>query len=170
MLRSTGCPVDIRKTIPYEIYNTLNFNTSVTFESDCFARFRIRVLELRQSLFIIIQVCNFLNVISLDSMKNNNPFRAELKTDMSHLIHHFKNIAHGIKLKTTQNYFCIEAPKGETGVFLLSNNTAKSYRCKIKAPGFLHLYAINNLSKFHFLADVVTIIGASDIVFGEVDR
>ena len=127
---------------------------------------------MRQSISLMLQCIAIIPTgeIKVDDFKIVLPSRETFKTNMSSLIHHFKNISTGLVIKNNQAYISIEAPKGEVGVFLVANNTNKPYRCKIKAPGFLHLQGLNILSKGHLLADVVTIIGTSDIVFGEVDR
>jgi len=172
MLRSSGLPWDLRKAHPYEIYPELNFSIPVGNSGDCYDRYLIRVEEMRQSLSII-QQCSTL--IPNGSIKSSNyklvaPSRAEMKTSMEAVIHHFKLYTEGIVLPHGETYTATEAPKGEFGVYLISNNTEKPYRCKIKSPGFGHLQALNEMTKGHMLADVVTIIGTQDIVFGEVDR
>ena len=172
MLRGSGIPWDLRKTQPYEIYPELNFVVPVGNRGDCYDRYLIRIEEMRQSLNIIQQV---LQIMPEGPIKNTNtkltaPSRSEMKTSMEAVIHHFKLYTEGIILPFGETYAATEAPKGEFGVYLISNNTDKPYRCKIKAPGFGHLQALNEMSKGHMIADVVTIIGTQDIVFGEVDR
>jgi len=172
MLRGSGIPWDLRKTQPYEIYSELDFVIPVGNRGDCYDRYLIRIEEMRQSLNIIQQV---LQIMPEGPIKNTNtkltaPSRSEMKTSMEAVIHHFKLYTEGIILPFGETYTATEAPKGEFGVYLISNNTDKPYRCKIKAPGFGHLQALNDMSKGHMIADVVTIIGTQDIVFGEVDR
>lgn len=172
MLRGSGIPWDLRKSQPYEIYSSIDFNVPVGISGDCYDRYLIRVEEMRQSLKII-QDC--LDKIPLGSIKTTNykltqPSRSELKRSMEAVIHHFKIYTEGLVLPFGETYTATEAPKGEFGVYLISNKTEKPYRCKIKAPGFGHLQALNEMSKGHMIADVVTIIGTQDIVFGEVDR
>jgi len=172
MIRGSGIPWDLRKTQPYEIYPEIEFAVPVGNRGDCYDRYLIRVEEMRQSLVIIQQV---LKLMPEGPIKNTNtkltaPSRSEMKTSMEAVIHHFKLYTEGIILPFGETYTATEAPKGEFGVYLVSNNTDKPYRCKIKAPGFGHLQALNEMSKGHMIADVVTIIGTQDIVFGEVDR
>ena len=172
MLRGSGLPWDLRKTQPYEIYPELNFSIPVGNSGDCFDRYLIRVEEMRQSLNIIEQSIKLMEEgpIKIMNYKLNPPSRSEMKVSMEAVIHHFKMYSEGIVLPFGETYTATEAPKGEFGVYLISNNTEKPYRCKIKAPGFGHLQALNEMSKGHMIADVVTIIGTQDIVFGEVDR
>ena len=172
MLRGSGIPWDLRKSQPYEIYSSIDFNVPIGVSGDCYDRYLIRVEEMRQSLKII-QEC--LEKIPMGSIKITNykltaPSRSELKRSMEAVIHHFKIYTEGLVLPFGETYTATEAPKGEFGVYLISNKTEKPYRCKIKAPGFGHLQALNQMSKGHMIADVVTIIGTQDIVFGEVDR
>ena len=172
MLRGSGIPWDLRKNQPYEIYETLNFQIPVGTNGDCYDRYLIRIEEMRQSISIIIDVLNQMptGLIKINDSKIINPNRNSLKQSMESLIHHFKYYSEGIIIPTNQTYTAIEAPKGEFGVFLISNNTNKPYRCKIKAPGFSHLQALDFMCQKHMIADVVTIIGTQDIVFGEIDR
>lgn len=172
LLRSTGFSWDLRKTHSYEIYNEINFEIPVGKNGDSFDRYCIRIEEMRQSLSIIVQC---LNKIPEGSFKTNNmkispPSRTEMKKSMEALIHHFKYFSEGFSIKKGIVYAAVEHPKGEFGVSLVTNNTNKALRCKIKAPGFIHLQALDFLSKGHLLADLVTIIGTLDIVFGEIDR
>jgi NADH dehydrogenase (ubiquinone) Fe-S protein 2 len=172
MLRGSGISWDLRKTQPYEIYNELEFDIPIGTNGDCYDRYLIRIEEMRQSLRIILQVLNKIpnGPIKLDDQKIINPDRAKIKNSMESLIHHFKYYSENISIKSEETYTVIEAPKGEYGVYLISDGTNKPYRCKIKSPGFLHLQALNFLAKNHMIADVVTIIGTLDIVFGEIDR
>lgn len=172
MLRGSGVPWDLRKTMPYEIYNELTFNIPVGSNGDCYDRYIIRIEEMRQSLNMILSCLNLINEGPIKSYnyKINPPSRVELKNSMESVIHHFKVYSEGFIVPFGETYTATEAPKGEFGIFLVSNNTEKPYRCKIKAPGFGHLQALNFMTKGHMIADVVTIIGTQDIVFGEVDR
>ena len=172
MLRGSGLPWDLRKSQPYEIYSELNFSIPVGSIGDCYDRYLIRIEEMRQSLNLIQQAMDKLETgpIKSTNYKITPPSRSEMKTSMEAVIHHFKMYTEGISLNYGETYSATEAPKGEFGVYLISNNSEKPYRCKIKAPGFGHLQALNEMSKGHMIADVVTIIGTQDIVFGEVDR
>lgn len=172
MLRGSGIPWDLRKSQPYEIYSKLDFEVPVGNNGDCFDRYLIRVSEMRQSLKIMWQVLNMLpsGPIKADDRKITPPARAQMKQSMESLIHHFKLYTEGIVVPAGETYTATEAPKGEFGVYLISNGTNKPYRCKIKAPGFGHLQALDFMAKGHMVADVVTIIGTQDIVFGEIDR
>jgi NADH dehydrogenase (ubiquinone) Fe-S protein 2 len=172
MLRGSGIPWDLRKSQPYEVYSKLDFEVPVGNNGDCFDRYLIRVSEMRQSLKIMWQVLNMLpsGPIKADDRKITPPARAQMKQSMESLIHHFKLYTEGIVVPAGETYTATEAPKGEFGVYLISNGTNKPYRCKIKAPGFGHLQALDFMAKGHMVADVVTIIGTQDIVFGEIDR
>ena len=172
MLRGSGIPWDLRKQQPYEIYGEINFSSPIGSSGDCFDRYLIRIEEMKQSL-VIIKYC--LNNIPKGSIKSENnkfiaPSRLDMKVGMEQVIHHFKYYTEGFLIPHGETYTATEAPKGEFGVYLISNGKDKPYRCKIKAPGFGHLQALNEMSKGHMIADVVTIIGTQDIVFGEVDR
>ena len=172
MLRGSGLPWDLRKTQPYEIYSEMDFSIPVGNAGDCYDRYLIRIEEMRQSLHLIQQAITQISEgpIKTDNYKLTPPTRSEMKTSMEAVIHHFKLYTEGIILPFGETYTATEAPKGEFGVYLISNNTEKPYRCKIKAPGFGHLQALDEMSRGHMIADVVTIIGTQDIVFGEVDR
>lgn len=172
MLRGSGIPWDLRKNQPYEIYDELDFKVPVGNRGDCYDRYLIRIEEMRQSLNIIQEVItlNTEGPIRNTSTKLTAPTRLEMKSSMEAVIHHFKFFTEGAVLPFGETFTATEAPKGEFGVYLVSNNTDKPYRCKIKAPGFSHLQALNEMTKGHMIADVVTIIGTQDIVFGEVDR
>jgi NADH dehydrogenase (ubiquinone) Fe-S protein 2 len=172
LLRSTGISWDLRKSAPYEVYSDLDFDIPVGFSGDCYTRYLLRVEEMRQSLRIIKQCLDRMpsGQIKIDNKKIIAPLRSEMKNSMEALIHHFKLYSEGMCIKKNTIYTAIEAPKGEFGVFLMSDNTGRPYRCKIKAPGFLHLQGLNIMVRNHLLADVVTIIGTQDIVFGEIDR
>lgn len=172
MLRGSGLAWDIRKAQPYEVYPEVDFDIPVGTRGDCYDRYLIRVEEMRQSLRIIIQCLNLMpeGVIKADDKKITPPSRSHMKESMEALIHHFKVYTEGFLVPAGQCYTALEAPKGEFGVFLVSDGTSRPYRCKIRAPGFFHLQGLEMMSKDHMLADVVTIIGTQDIVFGEVDR
>ena len=172
MLRGSGVSWDLRKTQPYEIYNQLEFEIPVGTNGDCYDRYLIRIEEMRQSLRLILQILNKIpkGPIKLDDKKITNPNRIQIKNSMESLIHHFKYYSENININSGETYTVIEAPKGEYGVYLISDGTNKPYRCKIKSPGFLHLQALDFIAKNHMIADVVTIIGTLDIVFGEIDR
>ena len=172
MLRGSGILWDLRKNQTYEIYNKLNFSVPIGKNGDCYDRYLLRIEEMRQSVSIILQVINMIPTgpVKLVNNKIVNPNRSEIKNSMESLIHHFKYYSNGLEVPEGEIYSAIEAPKGEFGVYLISDNTNKPYRCKIKAPGFSHLQALNFMCKDHMIADVVTIIGTQDIVFGEVDR
>jgi len=172
MLRGSGLPWDLRKSQPYEIYSELSFSIPVGNNGDCYDRYLIRIEEMRQSLNILNQAIQLMEEgpIKSSNYKLNPPSRSEMKVSMEAVIHHFKLYSEGLILPFGETYTATEAPKGEFGVYLISNNTEKPYRCKIKAPGFGHLQALNDMAKGHMIADVVTIIGTQDIVFGEVDR
>nr|YP_007890692.1 NADH dehydrogenase subunit 7 [Jakoba libera]AGH24186.1 NADH dehydrogenase subunit 7 [Jakoba libera] len=172
MLRGSGIPWDIRVTEPYECYQELQFEIPVGTKGDCYDRFLIRMEEMRQSLRLIIQCINQMpqGLYKVDDHKISPPSRTMMKNSMESLIHHFKLFTEGLVVPKGETYTAVEAPKGEFGVYLVSDGTSKPYRCKIKAPGFSHLQGIDFMSKGHMLADVVTMIGTQDIVFGEVDR
>jgi NADH dehydrogenase (ubiquinone) Fe-S protein 2 len=172
MLRGSGISWDLRIHQPYEIYNSLDFNIPVGKNGDCYDRYLVRVEEMRQSLIILTQCIDIIKEgpIKSDDYKVNSPSRLEMKNSMEAVIHHFKYYTEGSIFPHSETYTATEAPKGEFGVYLISNNTEKPYRCKIKAPGFGHLQALNFMAKNHMIADVVTIIGTQDIVFGEIDR
>jgi len=172
MLRGSGLNWDLRKSQPYEIYNEISFKIPVGNTGDCYDRYLVRLFEMKESLKIIEQCLNNIpfGTIKTDDFKIINPLRQDMKHSMEALIHHFKIYTQSFNISANETYLGTEAPKGEFGVYLISDNTNRPYRCKIKAPGFSHLQALNFMSKNHLIADVVTIIGTQDIVFGEVDR
>lgn len=172
MLRGSGVRWDLRKNEPYEVYSDLNFQGVVGKTGDCYDRYLARVEEMRQSLSIIYQCLNNMpkGGIKVDDAKISPPSRTEVKQSMESLIHHFKLYTEGVFVPAGETYTATEAPKGEFGVYLVSDGSNRPYRCKIKAPGFAHLQGLNFMASSHMLADVVTIIGTQDIVFGEVDR
>jgi len=172
MLRGSGLAWDLRKSHPYDIYDQIDFNVPSGSNGDCYDRYLIRVFEMRESLKMIeecIQKFPSGSIINNDN-KITPPSRSSLKSSMESLIHHYKIFTQGTSVPSSETYTASEAPKGEFGVHLISNNTNRPYRCKIKSPGFSHLQALDYMSKDHMIADVVTIIGTQDIVFGEVDR
>lgn len=172
MLRGSGVSWDLRKEIGYEIYDSIDFSIPVGIDGDCYDRYLVRIEEMRQSLNIIYQCINNIpnGLVKSDDRKVTAPSRDSMKSSMEALIHHFKFFSEGILVPRGEIYIPVEAPKGEFGVYLVSDDSSKPYRCKIKAPGYSHLQGIDYMSKGHMLADVVTIIGTQDIVFGEVDR
>jgi len=172
MLRGSGIRWDIRKSQPYEVYDQIMFDVPVGANGDCYDRYLIRIFEMRESLKIIEQCLNKIpsGLIKTDDNKLAPPTRVDIKQSMESLIHHFKSYTQGFIVPPNETYVGTEAPKGEFGVYLVSDGTNKPYRCKIKAPGFAHLQALDHMSRGHLIADVVTIIGTQDIVFGEVDR
>jgi NADH dehydrogenase (ubiquinone) Fe-S protein 2 len=172
MLRGSGIKWDLRKTQPYDVYAKVSFNIPVGVNGDCYDRYLLRILEMRESLKIIEQCLNSIShgIYKTDDKKITPPSRTDIKTSMESLTHHFKIFTQGFVVEKNETYMASEAPKGEFGVFLLSDGSNRPYRCKIKSPGFSHLQSLDYMSKQHLLADVVTIIGTQDIVFGEVDR
>lgn len=172
MLRSTGLPWDLRKVESYEVYGKVNFFVPTGIYGDCYDRYLVRIEEMRQSINIISQCINMIpmGLVRIDDHKISPPYRTQMKSSMESLIHHFKLYSEGVSVPQGYSYGCVEAPKGETGAFLVSDGTNKPYRCKVRAPGFMHLQALNSLVVGHMIADLVTVIGTLDIVFGEVDR
>lgn len=172
MLRGSGIKWDLRKTQPYDAYHLVEFDVPIGTKGDCYDRYLCRVEEMRQSIRIIDQCLNQMPAgeIKVDDAKLTPPSRHEMKTSMEALIHHFKLFTQGYQVPPGSTYTAIEAPKGEFGVYLVSDGSSKPYRCKIKAPGFAHLAAIDKVGKNHMLADIVAIIGTLDVVFGEIDR
>jgi NADH dehydrogenase (ubiquinone) Fe-S protein 2 len=172
MLRGSGVSWDIRKNQPYEIYDKLNFDIPVGINGDSYDRYMIRIEEMRQSLRIIIQCLMDMpeGPIKVDDTKVVAPSRHDIKTSMESLIHHFKFFTENFTVPEGETYTPVEAPKGEFGVYLVSNGSNRPYRCKIRAPGLFHLQGLDFMTQGHMIADVVTVIGTQDIVFGEVDR
>lgn len=172
MLRGSTIPWDLRKTQPYEVYPFLDFNVPIGKNGDCYDRYLVRIEEMRESLKIIYQCLNQIpqGSILVDDSKVVLSSRALFKNSMESIIHHFKLFSEGFQVPSGETYTSTEAPKGEFGVFLVSNGSNRPYRCKIKAPGFGHLQALDFMVKGHMIADVVTVIGTQDIVFGEIDR
>ncbi len=176
MVRGSGGAWDLRKSQPYECYAELDFDIPVGRNGDCFDRYLIRMEEMRQSIKIMKQCIERLNApegkgpVLAPNHKVTPPRRADMKRSMEALIHHFKLYTEGFHVPAGEVYACVEAPKGEFGVYLVADGTNKPYRCKIRAPGFPHLQAMDFLNRGHMLADVSAIIGSIDIVFGEIDR
>jgi NADH dehydrogenase (ubiquinone) Fe-S protein 2 len=172
LVRGSGIPFDLRTHTPYEVYDELDFCVPTGNNGDCYDRYMIRIEEMRQSIRIIQQCLNNMpeGHIKVDDNKIVPPSRKKMKNSMESLIHHFKLYSEGFHVPKGRVYTAVEAPKGELGVFLVSDGSSRPYRCKIKAPGFLHMQGMDFMAKDHLLADVVAIIGTQDIVFGEVDR
>jgi len=171
-LRGSGIAWDIRKTQPYEVYDKLEFDIPVGTNGDCYDRYLIRRAEMRESIRIMEQCLNKMpsGPVKTDDFKVVSPSRTMMKSSMEGLIHHFKLCTEGMIVPAGEIYVATEAPKGEFGIYLVSDGSNRPYRCKIKAPGFAHLQSLNAMTKGHLIADVVTVIGTQDIVFGEVDR
>jgi NADH-quinone oxidoreductase subunit D len=174
MLRGSGVEWDLRKKQPYEVYDRMDFDIPVGTNGDCYDRYLVRIEEMRQSNRIIKQCVDWLRrnpgPVIVDNHKVAPPSRIDMKQNMEELIHHFKLFTEGMHVPAGEAYVGVEHPKGEFGIYLVSDGANKPYRLKIRAPGFAHLSAINEMSRGHMIADVVAIIGTQDIVFGEIDR
>jgi len=174
MLRGSGVEWDLRKKQPYEVYDRMQFDIPVGVNGDCYDRYLVRIEEMRQSNRIVTQCIDWLRSNPGPVITGNHkvapPSRLEMKANMEELIHHFKLFTEGFHVPEGEAYAAVEAPKGEFGIYILSDGANKPYRLKIRAPGFAHLAAIDEMAKGHMIADVVAIIGTQDIVFGEVDR
>lgn len=172
MLRGSGIAWDLRKSQPYDSYEEMDFDIPVGKTGDCYARYLVRMEEMFQSIRIMKQCLENMpkGAVKSDDYKVSPPPRAEMKASMEAMIHHFKLFTEGYHVPEGETYTAVEAPKGEFGVYLVSDGTNKPYRCRIRAPGFPHLQAFDFMSKGHQLADAVSIIGSLDIVFGEIDR
>jgi NADH-quinone oxidoreductase subunit D len=174
MLRGSGIEWDLRKKQPYEVYADMDFDIPVGVNGDCYDRYLVRVEELRQSNRIIRQCIGWLRdnpgPVIADDHKLVPPSREQMKGDMESMIHHFKLFTEGYSVPPGEAYAAIEHPKGEFGVYLVSDGANKPYRLKVRAPGFAHLSAMREMVEGHMLADVVAVIGTQDIVFGEIDR
>lgn len=172
MVRGSGIPWDLRRTQPYEVYSELDFKIPLGKNGDCYDRYLCRVDEMYESVKIMKQALEMMpeGPVMVEDNKFVPPRRAEMKTSMEALIHHFKHYTEGLKVPAGEVYAAVEAPKGEFGVYLVSDGSNHPYRCKIRAPGFTHLAAMDYLNRGHMLADVSAILGSLDIVFGEVDR
>lgn len=171
-LRASGIAWDLRKAQPYEVYDRMNFDVPVGKVGDCYDRYLIRVVEMRESVKIMKQCIREMpsGPVKVEDRKISPPPRAEMKKSMEALIHHFKLFTEGFHVPAGETYAAVEAPKGEFAVYLVADGTNKPYRCKIRPPGYVHLQALDMMSKGHMLADVVANIGSIDIVFGEIDR
>ena len=171
-IRASGVPWDLRKAQPYDAYAEMNFDIPVGKHGDCYDRYLVRMLEMRESLKIIRQCLEKMpdGPCKSEDHKITPPDRVDMKQSMESLIHHFKLFTEGMRIPAGETYTAVEAPKGEFGVFLIADGTNKPYRCKIRAPGFAHLQAMDFLSRGHMLADAVANIGSIDVVFGEIDR
>ncbi len=172
MIRSTGLAWDLRKSQPYEVYEDIDFDIPVGRNGDCYDRYLCRIEEMRQSIRIMHQCLEEMPAgpVKVSDRRIAPPRRAEMKNSMEALIQHFKLYTEGYHVPTGETYTAVEAPKGEFGVYLVSDGTNRPYKCKIRAPGFPHLHAMDFLCKGHMLADTVAILGSLDIVFGEIDR
>ncbi len=172
MLRGSGIAWDLRKAQPYDVYGEIDFDIPIGKNGDCYDRYLVRVEEMRQSLSIMKQCIEMMPdgpVLSEDG-KVSPPRRGDMKQSMEALIHHFKLYTEGVHVPVGETYTAVEAPKGEFGVYLVADGTNKPYRCKIRAPGFAHLAAMDFMCKGHMLADSVAVLGSMDVVFGEIDR
>ena len=174
MLRGSGIEWDLRKKQPYEVYDLVDFDIPVGVNGDCYDRYLVRIEEMRQSNRIIRQCVewlrNHLGPVMTDNHKVAPPSRVDMKSNMEELIHHFKLFTEGFHVPVGETYAAVEHPKGEFGIYLISDGANKPYRLKIRAPGFAHLQGLNEMATGHMIADAVTIIGTQDIVFGEIDR
>ena len=172
VMRASGLPWDLRKSQPYDSYEEFDFDIPISKDGDCYARYLVRVEEMRQSLKIIKQAIEKMpsGHFKTEDRKVSAPPRGEMKRSMEALIHHFKLYTEGYHVPAGETYTAVEAPKGEFAVFLVSDGTNKPYRCKIRAPGFFFLQAMDYMCKGHMLADSVAILGSMDVVFGEIDR
>ncbi|MGH8225739.1 MAG: NADH-quinone oxidoreductase subunit D [Gammaproteobacteria bacterium] len=174
MLRGSGVEWDLRRKQPYEVYDALDFEIPVGVNGDSYDRYLVRVEELRQSTRIVRQCIEWLRAnpgpVMLEDGKVDPPKREIMKRDMESLIHHFKLMTEGYCVPEGEAYACVEAPKGEFGAYIVSDGANKPYRLKLRAPGFVHLSALDEMTRGHMVADLVTLIGTQDIVFGEVDR
>src|SRR5262249_33004604 len=174
MLRGSGVEWDLRKKQPYEVYDRMQFDIPVGVNGDCYDRYLVRIEEMRQSNRIVKQCLEWLRknpgTVITENHKVAPPSRVEMKTNMEELIHHFKVFSEGMHVREGEAYAAVEHPKGELGIYMVSDGANKPYRVKIRAPGFPHLAAIDEMTKGHMIADVVAIIGTQDIVFGEIDR
>ena len=171
-IRASGVAWDLRKSQPYDCYADLDFDIPIGKNGDCYDRYLVRIWEMRESLKIIHQCIEQMpgGPVTVENNKISPPSRASMKSSMEAMIHHFKLYTEGYHVPAGETYTAVEAPKGEFSVFLVSDGTNKPYRCKIRAPGFAHLQAMEFLSKGHMLADAVANIGSIDVVFGEIDR
>ena len=174
MLRGSGVPWDLRRSQPYETYSEYKFSIPIGKNGDCYDRYLLRIQEMKESVNIIKQALKKLEITVGDDVlvrgKFTPPRRDDMKNSMEALIHHFKLYTEGFRVPKGSIYSCVEAPKGEFGVFVISDGTNQPYRVKLRAPGFVHLSAMERITRGHQLADVSAILGSLDIVFGEIDR
>jgi NADH-quinone oxidoreductase subunit D len=172
MLRGSGVAWDLRKAQPYDVYADMDFDIPIGKNGDCYDRYLVRVEEIRQSVCIIRQCIEQMpdGPVMTDDGKVSPPSRSDMKQSMEALIHHFKLYTEGVHVPEGDVYVPVEAPKGEFGVYLVADGSNMPYRCKIRAPGFAHLQAMDFMCKGHMLADSVAILGSMDVVFGEIDR
>jgi len=174
MLRGSGIAWDLRKTQPYDVYDRVDFDVPVGKTGDCYDRYLVRVQEMRESNRIIKQCVDWLRAnpgpVITDNHKIAPPARESMKANMEELIHHFKLFTEGFRVPEGEAYAAVEHPKGEFGIYIVSDGANKPYRLKIRAPGFAHLATLDEMARGHMIADAVAIIGTMDIVFGEIDR
>jgi len=174
MLRGSGVAWDLRKFQPYDVYSEIDFDIPVGKTGDCYDRYLVRIEEMRQSNKIIQQCVSWLRnnpgPVITDNHKIAAPHREDMKAHMEELIHHFKLFTEGFHVPEGEAYAAVEHPKGEFGIYIVSDGANKPYRLKIRAPGFPHLAAMDEMAKGHMIADTVAVIGTMDIVFGEIDR
>jgi len=174
MLRGSGVEWDLRKKQPYEVYDRVDFDIPVGVNGDCYDRYLVRVEEMRQSNRVVKQCIDWLRrnpgPVITENHKVAPPPRVDMKANMEELIHHFKLFTEGMHVPEGETYAVVEAPKGEFGIYLISDGANKPYRLKIRAPAFAHLAGLDEMTRGHMIADVVAVIGTQDIVFGEVDR
>jgi NADH-quinone oxidoreductase subunit D len=174
MLRGSGIAWDLRKKQPYDVYDRMDFDIPVGVNGDTYDRYLVRVEEMRQSNRIVQQCVDWLRrnpgPVITDNHKVAPPSRVEMKSSMEELIHHFKLFTEGFHVPEGEAYAAVEHPKGEFGIYIVSDGANKPYRLKIRAPGYAHLAALDEMSRGHMIADAVAVIGTMDIVFGEIDR
>jgi len=172
LVRGTGLAWDLRRIQPYEVYSKIEFDIPIGLENDCFERYLMRLDEMRETIKLLIQCIYLLPLgpVKVDNEKIGGPYKNSLRRSMESLINHFLYFSEGFVIQKNDTYTAVESPKGEFGVFLISNDTNRPYRCKIRSPGYFHLQNLNILVNSRFLADLVTLIGSLDIVFGEIDR
>jgi NADH-quinone oxidoreductase subunit D len=174
MLRGSGVEWDLRRNQPYEVYDQLAFDIPVGVNGDCYDRYLVRINEMRESNRIIRQCVEWLRnnpgPVIVSDYKVAPPSRERMKTGMEELIHHFKLFSEGMHVPQGEAYVGVEHPKGEFGIYMVSDGANKPYRLKIRAPGFAHLQSLDEMTRGHMIADAVTVIGTQDIVFGEIDR
>ena len=173
-LRASGFTWDLRKSQPYDSYEDMDFDIPIGKTGDCYDRYLVRVEEMYQSLRIIHQCLDRLEKVKgpvkTDDRKVTPPQRGEMKASMEALIHHFKLFTEGFRVPEGETYVATEAPKGEYGIYLVADGTNRPYKCKIRSPGYVHLQAMDMMSRGHMLADIPAIVGSIDVVFGEIDR